>query len=345
MMPILLATVLLAAPTGDGVVQAEFIFETAPFPQCHASTIAETDSGLVAAWFGGQREKAKDVGVWVSRLEGGKWSAPVEVANGDQPDGSRLPCWNPVLFTPRGGPLTLFYKVGPDPETWWGMKTASSDGGKTWATPERLPEGMLGPIKNKPVMLKDGSILAPSSFEDPKLDTWRVHFERSSNGGKTWTRTPDVEADPKIDAIQPSVLFLGGEKLLAVGRTQSKRVFQVRSDDLGTTWGKMTLTDLPNPNSGTDAVTLADGRHLLVYNHSTTGRSPLNVAVSKDGTTWDAAVALEREPGEFSYPAVIQARDGLIHVTYTWNRRRIKHVVIDPKTMRARPMTGGRWPE
>ena len=106
----------------------------------------------------------------------------------------------------------------------------------------------------------------------------------------------------------------------------------------------MTLTVLPNPSAGTDAVTLADGRHLIVYNHTPKGRTPLNVAVSSDGRLWAAAVVLEREPGEYSYPAVIQAPDGLIHVTYTWKRQRITHVVLDPKRLQALPMPDGTWP-
>ena len=77
-------------------------------------------------------------------------------------------------------------------------------------------------------------------------------------------------------------------------------------------------------------MTLADGRFLLVYNHTPKGRTPLNVALSKDGIDWKPALVLENEPGEFSYPAVIQARDGLVHITYTWQRQRIRHVVVDP---------------
>jgi predicted neuraminidase len=122
--------------------------------------------------------------------------------------------------------------------------------------------------------------------------------------------------------------------LLALGRTrQNKRIFRVESLDGGRSWGELTLTDLPNPNSGTDAVTLADGRHLLIYNHSETGRSPLNIAVSRDGKTWLPAATLETEPGEFSYPAIIQAADGTVHVTYTWKRKKIAHAVIDPATL------------
>jgi predicted neuraminidase len=112
----------------------------------------------------------------------------------------------------------------------------------------------------------------------------------------------------------------------------------------------MESTGLPNPNSGTDAVTLADGRHLLVYNHNSAkgngGRSPLNVAVSDDGKSWQAALVLEDDPTRhFSYPAVIQTSGGLVHVTYTWNRERIKHVVIDPAKLEARAMAEGKWPE
>ena len=137
----------------------------------------------------------------------------------------------------------------------------------------------------------------------------------------------------------------GSRRLQAVGRTRQGRIFQVWSDDGGTSWGKMTLTALPNPNAGTDAVTLKDGRQLLVYNHTTKGRSPLNLAVSADGQEWQAALVLEDEPGnEFSYPAVIQTRDGLVHITYTWKRQRIRHAVIDPAELQPRAMPEGEWP-
>jgi predicted neuraminidase len=102
---------------------------------------------------------------------------------------------------------------------------------------------------------------------------------------------------------------------------------------------------LPHPGSGIDGVTLADGRHLLVYNHTRRGRSPLNVALSQDGRHWQAALVLEREPGEYSYPAVIQTPDGRVHITYTWRRERIKHVVLDPAQLVLRPIVNGQWPE
>ena len=325
------------------LLKSEFLYETAPFPSCHASTIVETTGGgLVTAWFGGTAEKNPDVGIWVARLEGGRWTAPVEVANGVQPDGQRHPTWNPVLFQPKTGPLLLFYKVGPTPSTWWGMLRTSSDGGKSWSAASRIPGECVGPIKNKPVQLPNGDILSPSSSEH---DGWRVHFERSRDLGKTWDMIGPANDGKAVSAIQPSILFLGGDNLLALGRTRQGKLFQVGSTDLGKSWGAMTLTALPNPSSGTDAVTLQDGRHLLIYNHTPKGRSPLNLALSADAKTWQAALVLESNPGEYSYPAIIQTRDGLVHATYTWKRQKVKHVVIDPAKLEPRAMVNGEWPK
>jgi len=328
-----------------GYVRGEFIYETAPFPSCHATTLVETKSGLRAAWFGGTAEGKPDVAIWSAEFNGASWSVPAEVANGLQPDGTRHPCWNPVLFQPKAGPLMIFYKVGPKPEAWWGEVRTSSDEGRTWSAARRLPDGILGPIKNKPVQLANGDILCGTSSETPeKPSHWTVHFERSSDGGQTWTATGPLNDGVKINAIQPSVLSLGGEKLLAIGRTREERLFKITSADNGRTWDEMKLIDLPNPNSGTDAVTLADGRQLLVYNHTPKGRSPLNLAVSKDGATWQAALVLESEPGEYSYPAIIQTSDGLVHITYTWKRQKVRHVVVDPAKLASKPIIDGYWP-
>ena len=182
---------LTAARAEDALVKSDFIYETAPFPSCHASTIVETPAGLVVAFFGGTKEKHRDVGIWVSRQENGKWTAPMEAANGDQPpqpDGKplRQPLWNPVLFQPAKGPLMLFYKCGPDPDAWWGMLTTSTDHGKTWSKAATLPDNGAGPVKNKPVLLPNGDLLCGSSTED---NGWRVHFESTSDLGKTWTTT------------------------------------------------------------------------------------------------------------------------------------------------------------
>jgi predicted neuraminidase len=347
-LPILMLLAVQPSLPGQEVVTSEFVYESAPFASAHASTIVETGNELVVAWFGGTREGAADVGIWLSRRTSAGWTPPIEVATGLQADGTQFPCWNPVLFEAAPGDLRLFYKAGPSPQRWWGMELRSRDSGRTWMPPRRLPDGILGPIKNKPLRLADGVLLSPSSTESPdRPSTWRVHFERSGDGGQTWTMVspPPSASGPAIEAIQPSVLVHPRGRLQAIGRTRSQRVFQTWSDDNGRTWTALTLGALPNPNSGIDALTLADGRHLIVYNHTTTGRSPLNVAVSSDGVLWAAAAVLESEPGEYSYPAVIQTRDGLIHVTYTWKRRRIRHVVIDPARLKPVPMSDGRWPQ
>ena len=308
-------------------MQSEFIYETAPYPSCHASTIVESQGRLVAAWFGGVAEKHPEVGIWVAHYTGGQWMPAVEVANGVQSSSVRYPCWNPVLFQPAEGPLLLFYKIGPNPVDWWGMLMRSEDGGVTWSPPERLPDGILGPIKNKPIQLANGEILCPASTE---RGGWRVYFERTPDLGKTWQATAPLNDGIVLGAIQPSLLVHPDGVLQAVGRTRQGHLFSAESQDEGRTWGPMRLLDVPNPNSGTDAVTLHDGRSLLVYNHSATARTPLNVALSSNGRHWKPVLTLENTPGEFSYPAVIQTRDGLVHITYTWNRTRIRHVVLFP---------------
>jgi len=344
------------------IVNSEFIYDTGPYPQIHASTIVETPGGLVAAWFGGTHEKNPDVGIWVSRHVDGKWTQSVEVANGIQhtlSDGTvvRHPTWNPVLFQPKDGPLMLFFKAGPTPQSWWGELTTSTDGGKTWAQPRRLPEGILGPVKNKPVQLSDGTILCPTSeevkaLEKGGIEKWTAHFEMTKDFGRTWTRTPPLHDGTTIQAIQPSILFLGKNKLLALGRSRQDKVFEILSEDGGKSWGEIRLGTLPNNNSGTDAVTLADGTHLIIYNHigGTPGkwggkRTPLNIASSKDAKVWNAALVLETDPGEYSYPAIIQTSDGLVHVTYTWKRQKVKHVVVDPAKLTLKPIVDGQWPE
>jgi predicted neuraminidase len=328
-----------------GLLSSEFIYEKATFPSCHASTIEQTPRGLVAAWFGGTDEGNRDVGIWFSRRDtsqgqADKWSDPVEVANGVESAEKRYPCWNPVLFQAPQGPLLLFYKVGPNPDVWWGMLITSDDGGKTWSEPRRLPEGILGPVKDKPILYHD-QLLCPSSTEQ---GGWRGHIERTADLGKTWSKTEPLADWTQFSIIQPTILVHSDGKLQILCRSRQKRIVESFSSDGGLTWGPLAASMLPNPDSGIDAVNLRDGRFLLVYNHTPRGRSPLNVAVSADGKSWLAALALETERGEYSYPAVIATPDGLVHITYTWHRRKIKHVVLDPAKLSLREMPRGEWP-
>ena len=325
------------------VIKTEFIYQPrdVPFPSCHASTIIQNGKGLMAAWFGGTAEKNPDVGIWVSRYERGKWSKPVEVADGIQHKVKRYPCWNPVLFN-TGKEILLFYKVGPSPSTWWGELITSDDKGKTWSVPRRLTEDIAGPIKNKPVLLDNGELLCPSSTE---YEGWRLHMEFTSDNGLTWERTSALN-DKSTGAIQPTILKHPGGKLQLLCRSTVSKILTAWSDDNGRTWSSLEPIALPNNNSGIDAVTLKDGRHILIYNHLVKGRHTINAAISADGKVWKAAALLENgKPGsEFSYPAVIQTSDGLVHITYTWNRKQIKHVVIDPARISEKEFAGEEWP-
>ncbi len=331
-----------AGAADPSIVKFEFLYEEAEFPSCHASTLAFCDAQLVAAWFGGTDEGNEDVGIWLSRCEASTWSRPLEVANGSQSDGSRFPCWNPVLVKIDRGPLILFYKVGPKPSAWWGMMMQSTDAGRTWSEPVRLPNDIAGPIKNKPLLLPDGRLLCGSSTED---QGWRIHMEWTADQGTSWQRSAALNDGKTLGAIQPTILQHAGERLQILCRSRGVgKIVQAWSDDLGKSWSGLEPISLPNPNSGLDAVTLRDGRQVLVYNHTRLSRSPLNVAISPDGQRWFTGAALETAPGEYSYPAVVQGPDGLIHVTYTWQRRKIRHVVLDPAKFPQQEIVDGVWP-
>jgi predicted neuraminidase len=332
------------APPFAGWRDASFIYDQAPFPECHASTIAQTSRGLVAAWFGGTREKHPDVGIWSSYHDGEGWSTPRQWADGVQHADLRYPTWNPVLYQPPGKqPLMLFFKVGPNPQQWWGEVLFSYDGGRSFRDRRRLPEGMDGPVRCKPLLLPSGVLLCPSSTEHG--NDWRFHFERLSNLshpelGSSWSRHEPEEQPFQI--IQPTFLSHPDGSLQALCRSKHERIVQSFSRDGGLTWSPLERTDMPNNNSGIESLSLSDGRHLLVYNHMGGGRrqegwgfrNRIHLAMSEDGRSWQAVAELESaETGEFSYPSMIQASDGLVHITYTWNRQRVRHMILDPAAL------------
>jgi alpha-L-fucosidase len=311
------------------------IFLDSTFNACHASTIAELSPGkFMAAWFAGSNEGANDVGIWTSVLNDKKWSTPIEVAKGIDSNGNQLPCWNPVLFKAYNNNLFLFYKVGVNPREWWGMVIQSTDDGKTWTEPQALPKNFLGPIKNKPIQLTNEKILCPSSVESIDTKRWTIHLEITDENLSAWKKI-EFEEDTTIGVIQPTILQHKDGQLQMLCRSRQNVIYQTWSTDNGLSWTKLDQTTLPNPNSGIDAVTLNDGNFLLVYNPLLKGRdwfygrNVLNVAISNDGLEWNDIYQLENEKdGEFSYPAVIQAADKTIHITYTDKRKNIKYVVL-----------------
>lgn len=344
-------------PTADpAIIADEFLYTSAPFPQCHAATIVETRGGdLVAAYFGGTHERHPDVCVWVSRKPRGadRWEAPVLAADGvfqAADTVTRKACWNPVLFEMPDGELWLFFKIGNRVADWTGWVARSNDGGLTWSPREPLPDGFLGPVKNKPELIGN-RLICPSSTES---GGWKLHFEILDLSTGEWKyvgpvaaerayRTDDLLPDgtpapgakmKPIDCIQPSILRLSDGRLMVLMRTRDGRLAASYSSDNGDSWSEVTLTDLPSNQSGTDAVTLPDGRHVLIYNDFSTlpgtkkgPRTPLRIAISDDdGETWHNAVTLEDSPiGQYSYPAIIAGRDGTLHTVYTWRRERVAY--------------------
>lgn len=308
-----------------------FIYEKAPFPSCHASTVVEHEPGkLIAAWFGGKDEGAKDVQIWGSVFDGKKWGELVLL--GTEPG---QPCWNPVLFKTAKGTLYLWYKAGPSPERWSGFVRRSTDNGKTWSPVEMLPAGFWGPVRAKPIQLANGTILAGTSVESHR--NWTPFVDRSTDDGQTWTRSNAFHVPNKFNQIQPALFETQDGTIVALMRSREPRVVcRSESKDGGVTFTPATPTELPNPSTGVDCVKLANGDILMICNPVEKGRTPLSLARSRDnGKTWKVIRDLETEPAaEFSYPAMILASTGQLEITYTWKRTHIKHQTIDPKTLR-----------
>lgn len=306
---------------------SEFVYDSASFRSCHASTLVETSEGIMVSWFGGTAEGRPDVCIYVSQKQGGIWSTPELVADGVINDTLRFPCWNPVLYTRRNGDIILFYKVGPSPREWWGLYKISKNGGLSWSEEVRIPDNHLGPIKNKPQELKNGKILYPTSIENAQNE-WRIQIETSDQNLRNWNRT-DIDNNG-FNAIQPTILFYKGGRIQLLCRSREKRIVETWSDNNGRTWSRLQATSLANNNSGLDAVTLSNGLQLLICNLTVQGRNKLNLLASADGINWEELLILEDQPkGEFSYPAIIEGKDGSVHITYTFNRRKIKYVHLN----------------
>ena len=313
----------------------EFVADTMPTPSCHASTVVQLkDGSLMTAWFGGTAEGSPDVAIWGARRTAGGWHAPEVLVR--EPS---IATYNPVLFHGADGVLWLYYKFGPKPDSWTAGRLSSRDEGATWSSVEHLPAGIYGPIRAKPLVRPDGTIISGTSVES--YNSWACWIERSTDNGRTWTRHGPITVAPSAASqggvaigtvrhgiIQPVVVPMGGKRLRLYARSTPTvaRVCVSDSDDDGLTWTPARPTSLPNPNAGIDVVRLADGRFVIIYNHTAQGRTPLNLAVSRDGDKLEMFQALESEPGEYSYPAMIQGRDGDLHITYTWQRNKIRYV-------------------
>ena len=303
----------------------EHIFaDERPFAECHASTLVQlADGRFLAAWFGGTRESTDDVGIWGATRDGQGWSPPRLLA---KTRGQAH--WNPVLHRDDEGAVHLYFKVGRTIPRWETWVTRSTDDGQTWDAPRELvpdDRGGRGPVKNKLLVLHDGTWLAGASLENDA--GWDVFVDRSEDNGQTWTATPLIERDPQVfsgrGAIQPTLWQSAPATVHMLVRTTCGRVGRSDSTDNGLTWSPLYLTDLPHNNSGLDLARLQDGTLALVCNPVEKGRTPVSLLLSDDdGETWARRLDLETAKGEYSYPAIIPAEDG-VALTYTWKRERV----------------------
>ena len=329
----------------------EHIFgEDRPFAQCHASTLVQLrNNRFMVSWFGGTREGHDDVGIWLAERYQGGWQTPRLIAKV-----AEQPHWNPVLFADDQEVVHLFFKIGPNARQWRNWTMQSSDEGATWSEPcEIAPDDPLasGPVKDKLIVLSDGTWLAPNSLETTKR--WKVFVDRSRDRGATWEHSPFVPIDHEAfqgrGAIQPTLWESQPGRVHMLVRTTAGRIWRSDSNDGGTSWAPLYGTDLPSNNSGIDLAKLDDGTLALVYNH-TAGhglRSPLSIALSfNNGETWPYRLDIETGEGEFSYPAIIPTTMGMA-ITYTWKRERIAfwHGSIEQITSREEMLSmGGNTP-
>ena len=304
------------------LLKKEFIYDPKTpvnIPSCHAATLIKTADGILAAWFGGTHEGHDDVQIYVAHRSDadGTWTAPQCVSVVEP-----IPNWNPVLYD-NGEEILLYYKRSKEIHSWNTMFTTSRDGGDTWAVPRRLCEDDIdgrGPVKNKPIRLSNGTILAGASFEQ---GPWRCFADISADNGYTWEQTPFLPVPTEdTEVIQPS-LWEDNRGVHMLVRSKNKKIFRSDSTDFGKTWCTLYPIALPNNNSGLDLVKVAENRIILCCNPVTEGRTPLSLFESTDsGDTFVRLFDLETEPGEYSYPAVIT--DGkYLYGCYTWKREKM----------------------
>ena len=317
-------------------VLKEFVFDVteASTASVHASTVLRLGDGTVlAAWFGGTKEKDSDVRIWVARRTAQGWEKPYSIESA-----INQAHWNPVLFEKKSGEICLYYKIGEEIKEWKTYVASSFDGGKSFSESRELVEGDIGgrgPVKNKPIYLSNGTLLAPAS--DETTPEWFAFMDLSEDDGKTWTKVriekPDEPYAKRIATmIQPTLWEEPLGEVHALLRTNRGYAYRTDSKDFGKTWSTAYITTVPNNNSGLDLVKMENGTLALVSNpvaRHAGERTPLTLAFSYDnGMTFENVLTLEDHKGEYSYPAIVSQGNKLF-ITYTHQRTTIAYVEVD----------------
>ena len=324
------------------LVSAKKTLIPVPTASVHASTVCLEGDDILLAWFGGSSEGDPDVDIYMTRRTNGAWSFPQVIAGQEN-----LPHWNPVLFRQEQS-IDLFYKVGCPIPSWYTRRIRSEDGGQTWTAPAELVPGDIGgrgPVRNKPIRLASGRILAPASIETQTH--WDAFVDISDDGARTFRASAWVplwrKGEPKPEGclhepweveskgvIQPTLWQTPDGVVHMLLRSTEGLILRSDSTDEGETWCPAYSTGMPNNNSGIDLIQMEDGRICLVMNPvgNSPGRikglrSPISVYVSCDGgDTFREMMHLELNPGEYSYPAIV-SQGNKLYISYTWKRVKI----------------------
>lgn len=326
----------LARPTlaADALVEAGTDWLPVTSPSVHASTLAvDRDGSLAAAWFGGSREGARDVKIHFAQWRDGRWSEARAVASPDSVSAATgryvRKVGNPLLHRDRAGRLHLIYVT----TAFGGWACAmlhhqvSADGGATWSQPVRLVTSpflnISTLVRSAAVDLADGGFMVPAYFEFLWKHPLWLRFDAAG-------RFVERRAPPSPrDLLQPALAVEGerADAYLRDGGTGSRKVWRMQTADGGRTWTSAMPLALPNPNAGLAALRAETGVWLAA-NPMPRGRTRLELLRSDDGANFAPAVVLENEPTpgrEFSYPALAVAPDGTVHLSYTYDRKRLKH--------------------
>lgn len=319
-----------------------FACEDCLVPSVHGANVIEThNGGLLATWFGGSREGAKDVVLWGADFspQTQHWSTPRKIIGPAETQATLgrhiKTVGNSVLVRELPDALLLYY-VTVSVGGWAGSSLnviQSLDDGKTWTEPKRLITSPFANIstlnKSSPVHFSDGSIGLPVYHEFIGKFSEMLRIDRN---GRILDKSRITYGR---HSIQPLLIPYAPQSALALMRDTGPAPGQIRisrSEDAGMYWSSDKKSSLPNPDSAVAGLRRPDGSLLLIFNDIEVGRNSLALAVSRDdGNSWKTVRHFEqsRTSEEFSYPYLIRSSNGSMHLLYTWNRKRIRHVVFN----------------
>ena len=324
----------------------------------HAANLLSMPNGdLLCFWFAGTWEGKSGVSIAMSRLDhnSGRWSLPVILSN--------HPGWsdqNPVPFLAPDGRIWLFHtsqQANKGQTTAIVYQLTSDDQGHTWTTPKTVFSEPGSFIRQHLITLGDEWIFPTYHSASPGITTNAQNdvsiVKISKDSGKTWT---DCEVPSSGGLVQMNIIKLNEDHLLAFFRSRyADWIYRSQASD-GCHWSAPVPTQLPNNNASIQAIRLADGHLVMVFNNAqaettrenprTASRTVLSVALSEDnGKTWPWVRDLQSgdepppfrpgEDAEYAYPSVVQSPDGMIQTAFTFRRETIKYMTFAEQWIKA----------